>query len=65
MGTKWRQLLVDGKIGEYDFTEADAIVDYAISKGVRVRGHTLVWGKFSGKTYPKELDKRIASVLPD
>ncbi len=60
--TKWRQLLVNGKIGEYDFTQADAIIDYAVSKGVRVRGHTLVWGKFSGKTYPKELDERIASA---
>ena len=57
--TKWRRMLVNGKIGEYDFTEADAIVDYAIANGVRVRGHTLVWGKFSGRTYPKELDQRI------
>lgn len=60
--TKFRQLLVDGKIGEYDFAKADAIVNYAVSKGVRVRGHTLVWGKFSGKTYPKELDDRIAQA---
>ena len=60
--TKFRQLLVNGKIGEYDFTKADAIVDFAVSKDVRVRGHTLVWGKFSGKTYPKELDDRIASA---
>ena len=60
--TKWRQLLVEGKIGEYDFTEADAIVDYAIERGVRVRGHTLVWGKFSGRTYPKELDARIENA---
>ncbi len=61
--TKWRQMLVDGKIGEYDFTQADAIVDYAVANGVRVRGHTLVWGKFSGRTYPKELDERIASAV--
>jgi endo-1,4-beta-xylanase len=60
--TKWRRMLVNGKIGEYDFSEADAIVDYAVSKGVRVRGHTLVWGKFPGTTYPKELDERIASA---
>ncbi len=58
--TKWRQLLVDGKIGKYDFSEADAIVDYALKHGVRVRGHTLIWGKFSGHTYPKELDGTIA-----
>ena len=39
-----------------------AIVNYAIAKGVRGRGHTLVWGKFSGRTYPKELDKQIAET---
>ncbi len=60
--TKWRQLLVDGEIGKYDFSAADAIVDYAIAKGVRVRGHTLVWGKFSGKTYPSALDGIIANA---
>jgi len=60
--TKWRRMLVNGKIGKYDFTEADVIVDYAIAKGVRVRGHTLVWGKFPGRTYPKELDQRIAET---
>ena len=60
--TKWRRMLVNGKIGEYDFTEADAIVDYAIENRARVRGHTLVWGKFSGRTYPKELDKRVADA---
>lgn len=60
--TKWRRMLVDGQIGQYEFTEADAIVDYAVEKGVRVRGHTLVWGKFSGRTYPKALDKLIADA---
>lgn len=60
--TKWRQMLVDGEIGSYDFTEADAIVDYAVENGVRVRGHTLIWGKFSGRTYPKALDERIAGA---
>jgi endo-1,4-beta-xylanase len=57
--TKWRQMLANGVMGEYDFTEADAIVDHAVADGVRVRGHTLVWGKFSGRTYPKELDARV------
>ena len=60
--TKWRQLLVNDEIGNYDFSKADAIVDYAVEKGVRVRGHTLIWGKFSGRTYPKELDDRIANA---
>jgi len=60
--TKWRRMLVDGRIGEYDFSEADAIVDYALEQGVRVRGHTLIWGKFSGRTYPAELDDAIANA---
>lgn len=60
--TKWRQMLVDNQIGEYDFSDADAIVDYAVANGVRVRGHTLVWGKFSGRTYPKALDELVASA---
>ena len=60
--TKWRRLLVNDKIGQYDFKEADAIVDHAVKNGVRIRGHTLVWGKFSGRTYPAVLDKRIAEA---
>lgn len=28
---------------EYDFTDADALVDYARHKGLKFRGHTLVW----------------------
>ena len=30
---------------EYDFTEADAIVDFAEENGMEVRGHCLVWHK--------------------
>jgi len=60
--TKWRQLLANEAIGNYDFSKADAIVDYAVENGVRVRGHTLIWGKFSGRTYPKELDNLIAEA---
>ena len=29
--------------GQYNFTEADAIMYFAIENGMRVRGHTLVW----------------------
>jgi endo-1,4-beta-xylanase len=28
---------------QYDFTDADTLVDYARGKGLRFRGHTLVW----------------------
>jgi endo-1,4-beta-xylanase len=29
--------------GEYDFTRADAIVDFATANGIAMRGHTLLW----------------------
>lgn len=32
-----------GKKGQYNFEESDAFVEYAISKGLTVIGHTLVW----------------------
>ncbi len=44
---KLGSLLKDKKIGEYDFTHADSIVDLALEKHLRVRGHVLVWGKLS------------------
>lgn len=44
---KMGPLFRDKKIGEYDFTEADRIVNQALEKKLRVRGHTLVWGKQS------------------
>lgn len=41
---KWQPLLLQGR-GEhvYDFTMADLVVDWAQSKGLQVKGHTLVW----------------------
>jgi endo-1,4-beta-xylanase len=39
----------------YDFTKADRIVDAALAKGARVRGHALVWGKFPGSGFPMDL----------
>ncbi|MBI3786363.1 MAG: endo-1,4-beta-xylanase, partial [Deltaproteobacteria bacterium] len=38
---KWHS--VAPTVGNYDFTHADAIVELAESRGVRVRGHTLIW----------------------
>lgn len=29
--------------GNFTFTEADALVDFAVAHGMRVRGHTLLW----------------------
>ena len=31
--------------GQYDFTDADAIVDFAEANQMQVRGHTLVWNQ--------------------
>jgi len=42
---KWGRLVPKNRVTEYDFSRADSIVDYAISKGLRVRGHVLVWGR--------------------
>lgn len=38
---KWGSLAP--RIGAYDFTAADAIADFAAARGVRLRGHTLLW----------------------
>jgi len=45
MGT----LLKDLKNGAYDFSQADMLVDQALEKHLRIRGHTLVWGKLSDR----------------
>ncbi len=29
--------------GQYDFAAADALVDFAVARGIKVRGHTLMW----------------------
>jgi endo-1,4-beta-xylanase len=42
---KMGPLLKDFKVGEYDFSQADMLVNQALEKNLRVRGHTLVWGK--------------------
>ncbi|GIH08902.1 beta-xylanase [Rhizocola hellebori] len=38
---KWSA--VEPARGQYDFTDADRIVDFAVQHGQAVRGHTLVW----------------------
>ncbi len=40
----------------WDWTGADAAVDFAQRKGLQVRGHTLVWGQPSGNGIPAWLD---------
>jgi endo-1,4-beta-xylanase len=40
---------------KYDFSRADRIVDEALSNGMRVRGHALIWGKYPGLGFPSDL----------
>jgi len=60
----------------YDFTDADAIVDFARARGMKVRGHNLVWHKqvpgwvFKGQDGPatqtellSRLQAHISSLL--
>ena len=52
---KWGELAQE--VGVYDFSEADGLVDFAAQKGLRLRGHTLVWGKFPGSGHPANLSE--------
>ena len=49
------------EVGNYDFTEGDAIVDFALDKNLRVRGHTLIWGKLSHYFKAPDLDKYLSN----
>lgn len=55
------ELLVDAANWKFDFSKADKLVDFAEANGMRMRGHTLVWGKFPGMTYPAIWGEQIAS----
>lgn len=57
---KWGELAP--RVGDYDFGQADALVDFAHANGLRLRGHTLVWGKFPGHGYPAELRDLMAQA---
>ncbi len=53
---KMGALFKNSEIGEYDFSHADSIVNSALSRNIRVRGHALVWGKLSGVFKRPDLD---------
>lgn len=57
---KWSEL--SPAPGSYDFTRADALVAFAEANAMRVRGHTLVWGRPNGP--PSWLDATLATA-PD
>jgi endo-1,4-beta-xylanase len=56
---KWGALAP--RLGEYDFSQADALVDFAAQAGVRMRGHTLLWGRLQ---LPADLESTVANA-PD
>jgi endo-1,4-beta-xylanase len=44
---------------EFDYSEADDLLQQAKDHGMRMRGHTLIWGKFPGRTYPVAWNKMV------
>jgi endo-1,4-beta-xylanase len=61
---KMQGVFKDGIVGNYDFSESDRIVDFALSKNLRVRGHTLIWGKLSHYFKNPDLDLYL-SAFPE
>ncbi len=58
---KWRS--VANRVGEYDFAAADAFVDFAQQHEMRLRGHTLIWGR-AGRPDNLETTVRASSNPP-
>ena len=48
------KLLVDASNWKFDFDKADELMTYCQANNLRMRGHTLVWGKFPGMTFPQQ-----------
>src|SRR5690606_19936223 len=46
------------------FSQADALVNLALSKQVGLRGHTLIWGRFAGHGHPSDLEAALQAA-PD
>jgi len=54
------KLLVNAKNWTFDFSKADKLLAFADANNMRMRGHTLIWGKFPGMTYPAAWGKMIS-----
>lgn len=54
---KMGPLLRNKSIGDYDFSYADKLVNQGLEKNLRVRGHTLIWGKLSDNFKDPDLNK--------
>ena len=52
-------LLVDATNWTFDFSKADKLMEFSEANNMRMRGHTLIWGKFPGRTFPKQWIERI------
>lgn len=53
--------LIQPRKGEYNWTEADKIVDFAQANGMKVRGHTLCWDTQTG---PWMYQDSLGNMLP-
>lgn len=53
------RLLVDAASWKFDFSKADELLAFAEANDMRMRGHTLIWGKFPGMTFPKQWIEQI------
>ena len=51
-------LLIDAANWTFDFSKADELVTFAEANNLRMRGHTLIWGKFPGDDLPQTMDCR-------
>lgn len=51
--------------GVYDFSAADALVDYAIANGMQVRGHALVWHRATPDYFFQGTPAQVRARLED
>lgn len=56
------KLLTDAANWKFDFSNADELMEFAESNGIRMRGYALIWGKFAGRTYPKYWGKQVTEA---
>jgi endo-1,4-beta-xylanase len=66
---KWGRTVNNENIYDYDYSKADAMVDYALENNLRIRGHVLVWGRavdfFKNPDLRKILNNVPESGMPD
>ncbi len=50
---------IEPELGDRDYSRADAIARFARRAGLRLRGHTLAWGRYQ---LPSDLEEEVASA---